>query len=92
MMNKDTARRAYAVVASTFLGIGVTAVAYKAWHQLPMFLIVTIFIVVWANLFFATSWFFSRPDALRRSLPITGAERRRTNKHFYEWLRSQGRR
>jgi hypothetical protein len=54
--------------------------------------VVTIFIVVWANLFFATSWFFSRPDALRRSLPITGAERRRTNKHFYEWLRSQGRR
>jgi hypothetical protein len=92
MMNRDTAGGAFAVVVATFLAIGVTAIAYKTWPQSPVFLTVVIFIVVWANVFFATDWYFSRPDELKLKLPITGAERRRRSREFYEWLRSQGRR
>jgi hypothetical protein len=92
MMNKDTARGAYAVVVATFLAIGVTAIAYKTWPHSPVLLIVMIFMVVWANVFFATDWFFSCPDELKLKLPITGAEHRRRSREFYEWLRSQGRR
>jgi hypothetical protein len=33
-----------------------------------------------------------RIEELKRKLPISGAEHRRQNRQFYDWLRSRGRR
>jgi hypothetical protein len=85
MMNKKTAAHGFGVALATPLAIGATAVAYKAWPQLHISLIL-IFIGLWAALFKTVVWVFTR------ELPVTGAERRRRNKQFYDWLRSQGRR
>ena len=85
MMNKKTAAQGFGVALATPLAIGATAVAYKAWPQLHVSLIL-IFIGLWAGLFKTVVWVFTR------ELPVTGAERRRRNKQFYDWLRSQGRR
>jgi hypothetical protein len=85
MMNKKTAAQGFGVALATPLAIGATAVAYKDWPQLHILLIL-IFIGLWAGLFKTVVWVFTR------ELPITSAERRRRNKQFYDWLRSQGRR
>lgn len=85
MMNKKNAAQGFGVALATPLAIGATAVAYKAWPQLHVSLIL-IFIGLWAGLFKTVVWVFTR------ELPVAGAERRRRNKQFYDWLRSQGRR
>jgi hypothetical protein len=86
MMNKKTAAQGFGSAFATPLAIGATAVAYKAWPQLHVLLILMIFIGLWAGIFEMVVWFFTR------ELPVTGAERRRRNQQFYDWLRSQGRR
>lgn len=84
MMNKKTAAQGFGIALATPLAIEVAAVAYKA--QLHAALILIIFISTWAGIFKTVVWGFTR------QLPVTGAESRRRNKQFYDWLRSQGRR
>jgi hypothetical protein len=84
MMSKKTAAQGFGITLATPLAIAIAAVAYKAWPQLHVSLILMIFVALWAALFKAVFWVFTR------DLPITGAERRRRNKQFYDWLRSQG--
>lgn len=85
MMNKKTAVQGFGVALATPLAIGATAVVYKAWPE-PYVSLILIFIGLWAGLFKTVVWAFTR------ELPVTGAERRRRNEQFYDWLRSQGRR
>jgi hypothetical protein len=85
MMNKKTAVQGFGIALATPIAAAFAAVAYKAWPQLHVSLILMIFVALWAALFEAVFW------GLTRELPITGAERRRRNKQFYDWLRSQGR-
>jgi hypothetical protein len=85
MMNKKTAAQGFGIALATPFAIALAAVAYRAWPQLHVSLILMIFVALWAALFKAVFWGFTR------ELPITGAERRRRNKQFYDWLRSQGR-
>jgi len=86
MMNKNTAARAYGIVLATVFAILVTFIAYRLFPGMNPSAMVPIFIGFWAGFFLAGVWIFTR------EFPITGAERRRKNKQFYDWLRSQGRR
>jgi hypothetical protein len=86
MMNKSTAARAYGIVLATVFAIVVTFVAYRLFPEMNPSAMVPIFIVFWVGFFLTGVWIFTR------EFPITGAERRRKNKEFYDWLRSQGRR
>ncbi len=86
MMNKSAATRAYGIVLATVFATVVTFVAYRLFPGMNPSAMVPIFIVFWAGFFLAGIWIFTR------EFPITGAERRRKNKQFYDWLRSQGRR
>src|ERR1700722_19759515 len=86
MMNKKTAAQGFGAAFATPLAIGATAVAYKAWPQMHVLLIVMIFIGLWAGIFKMVVWFFTR------ELPVTGAERRRRNQHCNDRLRRKIRR
>jgi hypothetical protein len=93
MMNKDTTARAYGIVLATTFGILITHLIYGVWPQMQGALLLAIGILLGAGFFILGLWIFSyRIDQLRRKLPISGAEHRRRNKQFYDWLRSQGRR
>jgi hypothetical protein len=83
MINKQTAAQGFGVALATPLAIGATVVVYGAWPQLHVLLLL-IFIGLWAGLFKAVVWVFTR------ELPVTGTEHRSRNKQFYDWLRSQG--
>jgi len=86
MMNNSTAARAYGIVLATVFAIVVTFVAYRLFPGMNPSLMFPIFVGFWLGFFLAGVWIFTR------EFPITGAERRRKNKQFYDWLRSQGRR
>jgi hypothetical protein len=86
MMNKSTAARAYGIVLATVFATGVTFIAHSLFPGMNPSAMVRIFIVFWGGFFLTGVWIFTR------EFPITGAERRRKNKQFYDWLRSQGRR
>jgi cell division protein FtsW (lipid II flippase) len=86
MMNKNTTARIYGLVLGTMFAIVVTFVVYHLWRTIPIPLILLMFIGLWAGFFITGLWIFNR------NFPISGAERRRRNKQFYDWLRSQGRR
>jgi hypothetical protein len=91
MMKKDTAARAFGIVLATLFAVGSASLVYRLWHGKHIALIFPIFIGLWIAFFLAASWIIHRPDELKRKLPISGAEHRRKNKQFYDWLRSQGR-
>jgi len=91
MMKKDTATRAFGIVLATPLAIGSAFVVYRLWHGEHIALIFLVSIGFWIAFFLATTWMIHRPDELKQKLPISGAEHRRKNKQFYDWLRSQGR-
>jgi hypothetical protein len=74
------------------LAIGSALVVYRLWHGKHVALIFLMFIGFWIAFFLLLTGIIQRPDELKRKLPISGAEHRRKNKQFYDWLRSQGRR
>jgi len=84
MLNKNTSARAYGIVLATVFAIMVTYLAYRIWENISLVLL--IFTGLWVGFFLTGIWIFTR------EFPISGAERRRRNKQFYDWLRSQGRR
>jgi len=84
-MNKSTTARAYGVVLATVFSIVVTLIAYRLFSGMNPLLMLPIFVGFWIGFFLTGVWIFTR------EFPITGAERRRKNKQFYDWLRSQGR-
>ena len=86
MMNKSTNARIYGIVLATVFGIVVTFVIYGFWREMRISVILLIFIGLWVGFFGTGIWIFNR------EFPISSAERRRRNKQFYDWLRSQGRR
>ena len=90
-MEKDTAARAFGIVFATPLAVGSANVVYRLWHGEHIALVFLIFIGSWIAFFLAITWITQRPDELKQKLPISGAEHRRKNKQFYDWLRSQGR-
>ena len=93
MMNKSTYARAYGLVLATMFAILVTDLVYGVWPQLHAALLLAMCIILGAGFYILGLWIMSyRIEELKRKLPISGAERRRRNKHFYDWLRSQGRR
>jgi hypothetical protein len=85
MMNKNTTARAYGICIATTFAILVTFVFHSFWRDMPGLLVVLIFIGFWLGFFVTGLWIFNR------EFPISGAERRRRNKQFYDWLRSQRR-
>ena len=86
MMTKNTAARAYGVVLATMFAILVTFVTRGFWPGMNFPITFVVFVVLWVGFFVTGIWIFTR------EFPISGAERRRRNKQFYDWLRSQGRR
>ncbi len=93
MMNKSTYARAYGFVLATMFAILVTHLVYGVWPQLHAALLLAMCIILGAGFYILGLWIMSyRIEELKRKLPISGAERRRRNKQFYDWLRSQGRR
>jgi hypothetical protein len=86
MMNKNTSARAYGIVIATTFATLVTVVFHGFWREMSSFLMVLMFTGFWVGFFVTGLWIFNR------EFPISGAERRRRNKQFYEWLRSQTRR
>jgi hypothetical protein len=92
MIKRDTATRAFGIVCATPLAIGSALVVYRLWHGEHVALIFLLFIGFWISFFLLLTGIVQRPVELKRKLPISGAEHRRKNKQFYDWLRSQGRR
>ncbi len=93
MMNKNTSALASSLVVATTSAIVVTYLVSGGWPGLHIALLLAIFVGLWIGFFVMGVWImFYRADELDRKLPISGAERRRRNRQFYEWLRSQGRR
>jgi hypothetical protein len=86
MMNKNTAARAYGIVLATVFAIVVMFLVRSLFAGINPALMLLIFVGFWLGFFRTGVWIFTR------EFPITGAERRRKNKQFYDWLRSQGRR
>ncbi len=84
-MKKSTTARIYGIVLATVFAIVVTFVVYGFWRGMHTSVIVLIFISLWVGFFRTGIWIFNR------EFPISGAEHRRRNKQFYDWLRSQGR-
>jgi hypothetical protein len=92
-MNKTTYARAYGIVLATMFAILVTDLVYGVWPQLHAALLLAMCFILGAGFCIVGLWMMSyRAEELKRKLPISGAERRRRNKQFYDWLRSQGRR
>ena len=85
MMDKNTTARAYGVILATMFAIMVTLAVYEVWPGLHTSMILLMFIGLWVGFFLTGIWIITR------EFPISGAERRRRNKQFYDWLRSQGR-
>jgi len=93
MMNKSTYARAYGLVLATMFAILVTGLVYGVWPQLHAALLLVMCMILGAGFYILGLWIMSyRIEELKRKLPISGAERRRKNKQFYDSLRSQGRR
>jgi hypothetical protein len=86
MMNKSTTSRVYGIFLATPFSIAITFAICRLWPGIQTPLVLLIFIGLWVGCFITGVWI------MNRSLPISGAERRRRNKQFYDWLRSQGRR
>jgi hypothetical protein len=93
MMNKTTTARAYGIVLATMFSILVTDLVFGVWPRLHVVLLLAMCLVLGIGFYVLGIWIMSyRIEELKRKLPISGAERRRRNKQFYDWLRSQGRR
>jgi hypothetical protein len=93
MMNKSTTAWVLGVVGATMYAIVVTYVVYGVWPEMHFALISVTFAVLWIGFCLAIVWaMLYRREELNTKFPISGAERRRRNKQFYDWLRSQGRR
>lgn len=93
MMNKNTYAKAYAIVLAIVFSILIANLSFGFWPQLRGALFLALSILLAAGFYIVGLWMMSnRIDDLRRKLPVNGAERRRKNKEFYDWLRPQGRR
>jgi hypothetical protein len=93
MMNKDTYARAYGLVLAITFAILIADLVLGVWPRLRGALFLAISILMATGVYIVGLWIMSyRMNELKRKLPISGAERRRKNREFYDWLRSQGRR
>jgi len=93
MMNKSTYAKAYGIVLAIVFVILVIDLVFGVWPQLHGALLLAMCIILGAGFYILGLWMMSyRIEELKRKLPISGAERRRRNKQFYDWLRSQERR
>jgi hypothetical protein len=93
MMNKNKYARAYGIVLATIFAILVTDLVFGIWPQLHAALLLAMCIILGAGFYVLGLWIMSyRIEELKRKLPISGAEHRRQNRQFYDWLRSRGRR
>jgi hypothetical protein len=91
MMNKTSTARAYGVVLATMFATLITDLVFGVWPRLHVALLLAMCLVLGVGFYILGVWIIScRAEELKRKLPITGAERRRRNKQFYDWLRSQG--
>jgi hypothetical protein len=92
-MSKDTFARAYGIVLAAMFAILITDLIYGGWPRLHIAVLLAMSIVLATGFFILGIWIVSyRAEELNRKFPTSGAERRRRNKQFYDWLRSQGRR
>jgi hypothetical protein len=80
MMNKKTTARVYGITLASPFAILIAALVYAGRPGLHMALIVLLLIALWVVVFITGTWI------MKRELPISGAERRRRNKQFYDWL------
>jgi hypothetical protein len=93
MIDEKTSGRLYGVCLAAVYGTLITGVILELWHSLRIASVVLIFVALWIAFYFTGVWVaVERPAELNGKLPLSGRERRRRKKEFYDWLASQRRR
>jgi len=86
MQSSKSAWRTANAILGAALSIGLTAIFDLGFHP-PLLMLPVAFVVFWSALFLFLDWLFvKRPEKVKENVPITGKERRRRQREFYDSL------
>ncbi len=89
-------KRRSSKLGGVWFSLGGVAVLWLAlsglWPRIGMWPSAVILGSAVIGFYFAGKWYFERPSELDKRIPISGEERRRREKEFFDSLASRGRR
>jgi hypothetical protein len=89
MMDKRNAARAFGILLATMYAT-LFAIGLRSWLGMTTALTLLIFALLWVATYLTGLWaFFYRPAELDKKLPISGKERLRRAKEFFDSLRRE---
>jgi hypothetical protein len=86
MQSPKSVRRVANAIIAVALSTGVTAM-FDVRFSPPVLVLPAVFVAFWSALFLFLEWLFiTRPEEVKKNVPITSKEWRRRQKRFYDNL------